>query len=300
MGIMDRLNATKRMVWSPITVWMADQGSDTLVHAGAAATVVVDVRGEDDGTAQHVELFLQMTGLGLEKPTKWPLAELLPTIGAHTVQVSIPTGLAPACARYAEYSFGAELLRSKGVNSTAAAVVDVVARPDDAFWPDGPRSGQDGPQNVAINIDLAGESVPVGGTVSGSVTVVAGLATGAHSVTLSVGPVVDTLVAVAGKSQPQLRSRFAPTATKALAEATTLAAGAPFQVPFQVAIPEGVPPTLHNGGATQVVWQVRVAVGDDAAWRSFVVLDPEALAGIRNRPSPSLIGFLSGLEATPR
>ena len=239
-----------------------------------------------------------MTGLGLDKTAKWPLAEVPATVGLHTVQVTIPTALAPACVTYAEYSFGAELHRSKGTNSTAGAVVDVVARPEDAFWPDGPRSGQDGPQDVVVTIELDAESVPVGGTVSGRVTVVGALAPRPRSMTLTMGPVVDTLVAVAGKSQPQLRSRFAPTATVPIGEAPALAAGERFEVPFQVAVPEGVPPTLHNGGATTVVWQVRVAVGDDAAWRTFVVLDAEALAGIRNRPSPSLIAFLSGLETT--
>jgi hypothetical protein len=37
VGLMDRLNATKRRLWSPMQVWVADQGSDTLVRAGERA-----------------------------------------------------------------------------------------------------------------------------------------------------------------------------------------------------------------------------------------------------------------------
>jgi len=53
MGLMDRLNGAKRRLWSPMTVWMAEVGSDTLVRAGEPATVVVEVRGESDGTPER-------------------------------------------------------------------------------------------------------------------------------------------------------------------------------------------------------------------------------------------------------
>jgi hypothetical protein len=70
MGLMDRLNAAKRRIWSPMTVWMAEAGSDKLVHAGEPALVVVEVRGEDDGTPERIEVFLQMIRLGSEGKIK--------------------------------------------------------------------------------------------------------------------------------------------------------------------------------------------------------------------------------------
>src|SRR4051812_26371676 len=113
MGLLDRINAAKRRMWSPMQVWLADQGSDELVRAGAPAAVVVDVRGEDDGTAERIEVFLEMTGWGNDAKVKWPLGEVPVTLGAHRLEVAIPTDLAPSCARYAEYRFGAELYRTK-------------------------------------------------------------------------------------------------------------------------------------------------------------------------------------------
>lgn len=60
MGLKDRLNATKRWLWSPMAVHMVDLGSDKLVRAGETAEVVVDVRGGDDGTPERIEVFLKM------------------------------------------------------------------------------------------------------------------------------------------------------------------------------------------------------------------------------------------------
>jgi hypothetical protein len=67
-------------------------------------------------------------------------------------------------------------------------------------------------------------------------------------------------------------------------------------VPFRLDVTPGAPPTLHNGGQTSVVWKVRVAYGDTVAWRRVGVLDPEALAGCRDEPSPGLLSFLAGLD----
>jgi hypothetical protein len=52
----------------------------------------------------------------------------------------------------------------------------------------------------------------------------------------------------------------------------------------------------RHGGRTSVVWPVRVAFGDAVAWRRVGVLDPEALAGRRDEPSPGLLSFLASLD----
>jgi hypothetical protein len=298
MGLKGRLDAAKRWMWSPMTVWMADQGCDKVAHAGGEATVYVDVRGEDDGTMKHVEVFLQMMGGGLDGKARWPLAELPPEVGRHELKVTLPTGLAPACARYVEYTFQSELHRTKGTNSTAASIVDVVARPEDLYWPEGPRSGQDGSDDarITIELDAADDAVAVGDALTGRVVVHAVREQRGHDVKLAFGPTIDTLVQVAGKSQPQPRARFKPTVEITLAPRRALASGERLELPFSVEVAPGAPPTLHNGGLTSVVWQVRVAYGETVAWRRVGVLDPEALAGRRDEPSPSLLSFLGSLD----
>src|SRR5437763_11868350 len=137
MGIKDKLKSALGSIWSPITVWMADEGSDKLVSAGQPAKVVVAVKGEDDGTAERVELELVLTGSGMTTPQKWPLGEVPAVVGQQETTVTIPTGLPPTCAKYAEYAFKATLHRSKGMASEAQSIVDVIARPEDVYWPDG-------------------------------------------------------------------------------------------------------------------------------------------------------------------
>ena len=127
MGLMDRLNGAKRRLWSPMTIWMAELGSDTLVHAGEPATVVVEVRGEDDGTPERIEVLLKLIGWGLDGKLTWPLGELPTELGRHELAVTIPAELTPSCA-YAEYTFESILHRTKGVASTAASRVDIVSR----------------------------------------------------------------------------------------------------------------------------------------------------------------------------
>jgi hypothetical protein len=214
----------------------------------------------------------------------------------------LPTGLTPACTRYAEYTFQAELHRTKGTNSTAASIVDVVARPADLYWPDGPRAGQDGPDEarIAIAFDGDDDTVEVGTTLTGRVTVLATRELAGQDVQLAFGPTVDTLVPVAGKSQAQPRARFQPTVRTTLAPRRALASGERLELPFRLDVAAGAPPTLHNGGQTSVVWQVRVAFGDTVAWRRVGVLDPVALAGRRDEPSPGLLSFLASLDTPGR
>jgi hypothetical protein len=272
MGLLDRLNGAKKRLWSPITVWMAETGSDKLVRAGEPALVVVEVQGEDDGTAERVELFLKLVGLGIDSKRTWPLAEVPKVVGRHELRVTIPPELPPSCASYAEYTFESILHRTKGTPSTAASRVDVVAREEDLYWPDGPRHGGDG-----ITVELDAETVEVGGVLTGR-------ATTHGKATVRFGPTVDTLVRVAGRNQPQQRARFKATTEFTLAD----------DGEFRIDVPEGVPPTLHNGGITSVVWKVEVQCGDRTGWALVGVLDPEATAGTREAPSPSLASFLSG------
>ncbi len=113
MGLMDRLNGAKRRLWSPMTIWMVELGSDTLVRAGEPATVVVDVRGEDDGTPERIEVFLKLIGGGLDGKLTWPLGEVPTELGRHELAVTIPDGLTPSCAGYAEYTFEGILHRTR-------------------------------------------------------------------------------------------------------------------------------------------------------------------------------------------
>jgi hypothetical protein len=297
MGLMDRLNGAKRRLWSPMNVWMVDLGSDKLVHSGGPATVVVEVRGEDDGTPERIEVFLKMIGLGYDGKLTWPLGEVPTTLGRHVLEVTLPAGLTPSCSGYADYTFEAELFRSKGVGSTAASIVDVVGRPDELYWPDGARSGQDGPDDVRITLELDAETVSVGAALTGRATVFATRDAGKDAVELEFGPTVETLVQVAGRTQPQLRARFKPAVELRLADARRLAAGESLVLPFSVGVPEGVPPTLHNGGVTSVVWQVRVERGKSVGWNLAGVLDPEAAAGARDQPSQGLLSFLASLDS---
>ncbi len=290
MGLKAKLKGSLRHVWSPITVWMADQGSDQLVYAGKTAKVAVDVRGEDDGTADRVEVVLRRTGVSAE-PRGWPLGEVPPRVGLHEIEVQIPTELAPSCATYSEYSFYATLHRTKGIESSAASIVDVVARPEDIYWPDGPRSGLQG-GDARIEIELDEETISVGTPLTGRAIVVAAHELGGHDVVLTVAATVIT------PEKP--KGRVQRVAKVELAHATRLADGERLDLPFSVEVPAGVPPTLHNGGTTSVVWQVRVELGDSAGWRLIGVHDPDGSAGIRDRPSPSLLSFLASLDSSPQ
>jgi hypothetical protein len=297
MGLMDRLNGAKRRLWSPMTIWMAELGSDTLVHAGEPATVVVEVRGEDDGTPERIEVFLKLIGWGLDGKLTWPLGELPTELGRHELAVTIPAELTPSCATYAEYTFESILHRTKGVASTAASRVDIVSRPQDLYWPEGERSGVDGPDDVRITVELDAPAVDVGSTLTGRASVFALRDVGKDAIELELGPIVDTLVQVAGRTQPQPRVRYKASRELRLADARPLRAGEHLEVPFSVDVPEGVPPTLHNGGKTSIVWQVRVKRGKTAGWNLVGVLDPQATAGTRDQASPSLLSFLGSLDS---
>ncbi len=150
---------------------------------------------------------------------------------------------------------------------------------------------------MRITLELDAPTVDVGSTLTGRVSVFALRDAGKDAIELELGPIVDTLVQVAGRSQPQPRVRYKATTELRLADARPLKAGEHVELPFSVDVPEGVPPTLHNGGKTSVVWQVRVKRGKTAGWTLVGVLDPEAAAGTRNQASPSLLSFLASLDS---
>jgi hypothetical protein len=286
MGLRDRVKGGLRHVWSPITVWMADQGSDELVHAGRPAKVVVDVRGEDDGTAERVELTLKLLYAGSTEQRVWQLAVFPPTLGTHELQVDLPADLPPSCAGFAEYSYNATLHRSKGTESSAGMVVDVVGDPEHLYWPDGPRAGRDREGEATVEIALDHDVVAAGAPLAGRVTIVPARDLGASDVDLTFGATLTARATPDGKLKRTAKLRLAH---------PPLAAGVPVEVPFTVQVPLGVPPTLHDGADASVVWQVRVQVAGVTSWRLVGILDPTGEAGVRNRASPSLYRFLEDL-----
>ncbi|MEA2171133.1 MAG: hypothetical protein QOF76_4433, partial [Solirubrobacteraceae bacterium] len=238
---------------------------DASAEAGGRATVTVTMTGEDDGTATTIAVYLRRLGWDAVEATKWPLADLPAAFGAQTVDVELPTGLAPSCARYCEYAFCADVRRSEGRGVTAAAAVTVHARREDLYWPDGPRAGGE----ITIECD---DAVVIGGVLTGSVDV-------AGDVELEIGPELDTLVGVAGgKAEP----RFLATARVTLSDDRS----------FAVPIGDVVPPTLYDGHEIAIVWQVRARQGDRTGWRAFGVLDPGSRAAARD---PKLLTFLAQL-----
>lgn len=288
MGLADRIRGGLRTVWSPITVWMADQGSDQLVHAGQPATVKVDVRGEDDGTAERVEITLVLRYAGNTQERVYKLGECVPTIGLHELQVDIPDDLPPSCASYAEYSYGATLHRSRGTGSSAGMVVDVISRPENAYWPDA-RAGQDGAGDPRIAIALDGDTVAMGHVVTGRVTIFAATGQAARDVDLA----LDVTRTVPGTVKQGTFKDVTKTVVKdRLASAVTVPAGQSVELPLRVEIPAGVAPTLQVAERHAVTWRVRVTHGDATGWASVAVTDPEGTAGIRNQGSPSLAAFL--------
>ncbi len=275
MGIKDKIKSSLRSVWSPITVWMAEEGSDRLVNAGASALVVVAVNGEDDGTADRIEITLELLSGGGVHAQSWPLGEVPATLGKHETTVTIPTELPPSCAQLAEYAFEATLHRTKGIGSSAKSVVDVVARPEDVYWPEGPRSGVESESATGLQISLDAALVAAGSSVSGRV----------HS---STGEPASLAMGAFVVSPSKPKGTYKETARLELAPGSA----------FSLLIPEGVPPTLHRGDCT-VTWQVKATQGKATAWHWVAVVDPDGKAGIRDRPSPGLLSWLASLDSNP-
>lgn len=284
MGLRDRLEQARRRRRSPMTLALVAPFPGTQVRAGEATKVAVVVGGEDDGTTASIGLYLRMLGWQTERALKWPLGELPTTLGTHELEVEIPTGLAPACARLTEYALVVDLRRTEGHGVSTAAVVDVIGRAEDLYWPEGPRSGREGPENIRIGVELDEETVAIGGRLTGRVVL---QGAGGGDVVLEVGPELDTLVGVTGS---KARPRFSPAVAVTLGEAGSTAASV-----FDVEIPVGTPPTLYDGDQTSIVWQARVTLGAASAWRLFGVLDPAGHAGRGEARPPALLTFLAKL-----
>ena len=152
---------------------------------------------------------------------------------------------------------------------------------------------------MRITIELDSPTVDVGGSLTGRVNVFALRDAGKEAIEVELGPTVDTLVQVAGRNQPQQRARYKASSRLPAAEAQPLRAGEQLELPFRIDLRDGVPPTLHNGGKTSIVWQLRVTRGKATGWHLVGVLDPDASAGTRNQASPSLLSFLGSLDSRP-
>lgn len=290
VGLKGRIKTGLRHVWSPITVWMADEGSDDLVTAGERAKAVVKVKGEDDGSVDRIELSLVLSGFGADQDS-WQLGPVPTSLGLHEVEVELPADLAPSCAGFVEYRFNAELFRTKGIGSDAGSVVDVIGRPEHVYWPEGPRAGREGEDLAEIDVTLELETADIGGSVRGTVAVTAVREVKRKDLVVELAAAVRS---PASDGEPK------PVTTAVLAERASLAAGERRELQFSLDVPPVVTPTLDGPGKTWIAWQVRATLGDATGWRWVAVLDPEARAGVRNRASPGLLEWLVSLDTNPQ
>jgi len=267
MGIRDRLNAAKRHLWSPMTIDLLDRGSDPVVRAGRTARVVAEIAGEDDGSMERAEIVLTLN----HRAKEWPLAELPPTVGRHELEVEIPADAPPATS-WTEYRFVGRIRRTKGTPAEGVSPVELIGDPAHVFWPDGPRSGADGP---TLSVDLDAETAQVGGAISGRT---------APGATVEVGAFVDHVVGMEGRPNGVHKQEFRR-ATSVVADA----AGA-----FTATLPDAGPPTFHDGDTASVVWEARVTHEGASAWRRFALLDPEGVTfPDRRRTSPALLDLFT-------
>ena len=262
MGLKERLGAAKRWMWSPMQVDLLERGSDTVVRAGEPARVVVDVGGEDDGTAARIEVTLV-----LNHTRTWVLGEVPPALGRHELVATIPEDVPPT-SLYTEYRFVGKLERTKGTGSEGVSPVRVIGHPDHLHWPEGPRAGSD---DAGLAVELDQPVAESGGTISGRVI--------GGSATVEVGAVVDRVVGQEGRPNGVHKVEFRP-----VASVTPDAAGA-----FTAAIPDAVPPTLHDGEKASVVWEVRATAGDVTAWRRFGLLDPRGTSEVPEQRAAGLL-----------
>ncbi|MEN0015837.1 MAG: hypothetical protein AAGC46_20900, partial [Solirubrobacteraceae bacterium] len=265
----------------PLSVSMAELGSDKVVTSGQPAKVVVQVEGEDDGTLEAIDLKLRYTGDITGAYTYTDLATVPTEPGVHELTVTIPTGLPPSVARVNEYVFLAKVRRTKGVEADALSPVDVIGRPEDLYWPDGPRGGQhNGEEIVRIEITVDSETVELGGSISGTVSLFAPAPLPKADVRLTLGA---TITAAAGP-QNKVSDTFREFGRQELVHGASLGLGERVELPFKAAVPADAPPTVDSGGHGKIVWSIRVGVGKVTAWRTIGVLDPDASAGNRNNP----------------
>jgi hypothetical protein len=279
VGIKDRIQGIRQYMSTPVSVWMADTGSDPIIYPGQRATVKVKVDGENDGSVERIDLSLRYSGQGTGTYDFIPLGQVPLEVGLHEIEVDVPTGLPPSVAKFNEYVFFAKSKRSKGLESDALSAVDVIGRVEDLYWPDGPRTGQDdGADDVRIEIDVDTETVDVGAAISGTVKVFALADLGKREVTLVLGATETTTVG----PPPKQVVKFHERSKLDLAPSAPIVEGQHLALPFKIEVPADVPPTVHSGGESSVVWQLRAQVGKADGWRIVGVLDPTGAAGNRN------------------
>jgi hypothetical protein len=266
---------------------MVGKGSDDLATAGERAKAIVQVRGEDDGTVDRIELSLVMSGFGADQRS-WPLGLVPPSLGLHEIEVELPADLPPSCAGYVQYRFHAEMFRTKGIGSDSGSVVDVIGRPEHVYWPEGPRSGRDGEDLALIDVTLDRDTADIGGSVRGTVAV-----TAMHDVRREDLVVVLGAVVLAPASDG---TEAKPVTTVVLAEGGSLAAGERRELPFALDVPTGVAPTLDGPGKTWIAWQARATFGGATGWRWVGILDPQATAGVRDQPPQGLLDWFVSLN----
>lgn len=98
---------------------------DPVLRAGATAQVEVDT-----DTPGQLRVSLRLLGWDMRRARKWPLAERDVAPGTQALDVELPTGLPPGCARMTEYAVIAEL-----GGTVAAMPVRLVG--DEVWWPGG-------------------------------------------------------------------------------------------------------------------------------------------------------------------
>ena len=300
MGLMDRLNGAKRRLWSPMQVWMAEH---RLRPPGAGrrrgeARRRRPRRGRRDARAHR--------GLPADdRLGQRPQGQVAARRGAR------PTLGTPRARRDAAHRVWRR--RAPSTPSTrstpSCTAARAWARPPRRSWtssavprisigPTGQRSGQDGPDDVRVTIELDAPTVSVGSRADRPRD---GARDPRHRRGRDRSRVrADARHARAGRRQVAAAAAGEVQAggrARARRQARALRAGEPLQLPFSVDVPDGVPPTLHNGGQTSVVWQVRASRGKSAGWALVGVLDPQAAAGTRNQPSQGLLSFLASLDS---
>jgi hypothetical protein len=125
------------------------------------------VTGEDESMT-GIDLVLQLQSSG--ETTDHPLGAVPTTPGRHEVDVVVPTGIPRSFSMATSYFFRVDQRRTRRVAASDHFPVDVVARPQDVFWPDGPRDRPVADLSVVVDTDV----VAVGDIVTGQVLVSGG------------------------------------------------------------------------------------------------------------------------------
>lgn len=284
MGLKERFNKLKEAVSTgPIDLTLIQQGTADPLHAGQPAVVYVLVKGENDGTVEQIDLFLQRSQ-GMEA---FPLGTVPDVPGKHAIEVQIPAGLEPSVAEHIDWTVRAKANRNTGLNAEAFLPIDIVARPEDLPWPDGPRSGQDGDAST-VEVLLEADTVDQGSNLTGIARISAAKELKGTDVRVAIGYTVRRL---------DQKDKFEEVAFVIARQGLSLSGGQHEDVPFSIELPAGTPAT-YRFGPSSIVWRVEAKVGKTTGWALFGALDPKADGGIRARQNTSIASLLA--SGTPR